>query len=329
MSASWFGVSWKGREGLRVRQIVLFITTAALLSYIYRRGFWARFVQSLNEGERNLFDALAFFLGLSAIAGITKLGLNYLNTPRLAAESVDSLMVRLSEVERNVRSQAAGITPADRVALAAAVNDALAGELASTVITKVEEAYRSQIGDQLRLDLIREGVTGSNERLVRELQLLGRRGNLNLVIGTVTTGLAAMVLAYTSLKAPIGAPAAAELLAFFIPRLGVVIFVEVFAFFFLRLYKANLDDAKYYQRELLSLDLKSTALMTALVRNDEESIKRVIGQFARGEPTNELLGIRSEAKGMGMGLSLDIPELTERVLKVILRESGKREGKAE
>jgi hypothetical protein len=58
----------------------------------------------------------------------------------------------------------------------------------------------------------------------------------------------------------------------FLPRISIIILIEVFAYFFLRLYKVSLNDAKYFQNESTNLESKFLALEISLQRDDKELI---------------------------------------------------------
>ena len=60
-------------------------------------------------------------------------------------------------------------------------------------------------------------------------------------------------------------------------------FIELFAYFFLRLYKSGLIDIKFYQNELTNIDMKSASLLSALVTEDKEIIKLVSTELSRTE----------------------------------------------
>lgn len=49
------------------------------------------------------------------------------------------------------------------------------------------------------------------------------------------------------------------LISYFIPRLSLTLLVELFAFFFLKLYERNLKEVKFYQNEITSLEYKAIA----------------------------------------------------------------------
>ena len=88
--------------------------------------------------------------------------------------------------------------------------------------------------DKTQLAELRSRAHQIKARLVGEVESLSRRGNLNLVIGGVTTVLAVGLLIYIVLNAsaeinPEGRDLDA-LLWHYVPRLAVAIFIEVFSF---------------------------------------------------------------------------------------------------
>jgi hypothetical protein len=99
-------------------------------------------------------------------------------------------------------------------------------------------------------------LSESRARIGREIAALGRRGNLNLVIGFTTTLFSVVFLAYIVLLAGSVFANLNTLLTHDIPKVTIAVFIEVFAFFFLRLHRSALIDIKYYQMELVALALK-------------------------------------------------------------------------
>jgi hypothetical protein len=82
---------------------------------------------------------------------------------------------------------------------------------------------------------------------------------------------------------PAGENTVSAVISYYIPRISVVVFIEVFAFFFLRLYKIGLDDVKYYQNELTNVELKLRALSEALKSGEAPTITLVITELAKTE----------------------------------------------
>lgn len=120
---------------------------------------------------------------------------------------------------------------------------------------------------------------GVKERLYEEISSLGRRGNLNLVIGMVTTIFAVWVLATTVLSGDRNL-SNSELATYYVPRLLLSLFVEFFSFFFLRLYKSGLSEIKYFQNELTNVEMKFLAIQGAMLMGKEETIDQVIRHLA-------------------------------------------------
>ncbi|MEG8988040.1 hypothetical protein VCT25_19210, partial [Acinetobacter baumannii] len=56
------------------------------------------------------------------------------------------------------------------------------------------------------------------------------------------------------------------------PKAIFVLLIEVFAYFFLKLYKQSLDDIKYYQNELTNIESKNLAVQIAKQSNNHKLI---------------------------------------------------------
>lgn len=69
----------------------------------------------------------------------------------------------------------------------------------------------------------------------------------------------------------------------FIPRISMVVLIEIFAYFFLRLYSASLTETKYYQNELTNIDAQYLALQSATNIADAKLVGEVISLLAKTE----------------------------------------------
>jgi hypothetical protein len=74
-----------------------------------------------------------------------------------------------------------------------------------------------------------------------------------------------------------------DVLAHYIPRISIAIFIEVFSFFFLKLYKANLSDIKYFENERTNINSKKLALMFAYLTDNKDSTKEILTVMANTE----------------------------------------------
>ncbi len=118
-------------------------------------------------------------------------------------------------------------------------------------------------------------------KLRSQIERLISNSNLNLVIGIITSSIAIIYLGISvfnhDLKTSI------ELISYFVPRISTVIFVEIFSFFFLKLYKSNLAEIKYFQNEISNLNFKITALKTAIKMKDNTTISELVKTFSLTE----------------------------------------------
>jgi hypothetical protein len=90
---------------------------------------------------------------------------------------------------------------------------------------------------------------------------------------------------------------------YFLPRLTFVIFIEIFAFYFLRLYKLSLQEAHFYQNELTAIEFKLIALKTALLLSKDNQLDTILNEFVKidnnkvikqGETTAEIEKYKAE-----------------------------------
>ena len=201
---------------------------------------------------------------VTALASM-RLMLRYLRTdsePREEPRSIrdrmtiETILRRISKVEE----QAAGLSTETR--------DHVISEIAAEATRKITHDFESELQKKYapaaeavgRASRVRETASRMLDRLQTEVRALMRRGNLNLVLGTITTGAAATILAYIALTAKLAGGDWRGYMPTYMLRLSVVVFIEIFAFFFLRLYRASLADIKYFQNEITNLEAKCLAL---------------------------------------------------------------------
>ena len=171
----------------------------------------------------------------------------------------ESLRSEIHTIRRELALSKRGnqeLTDDDRTAMLQALRE----QFAETIANEFAARESSALAEKLGLLPVRHALESSNIRLCDELAALGRRGNLNLVIGTLTTCVAVALLIYMVLGHATTSTTIPDLIAYYIPRISTVVFIEIFGFFFLRLYKAGLTELKYYQNELTTLSLIGVAV---------------------------------------------------------------------
>ncbi|MBE9399535.1 hypothetical protein IOQ59_19915 [Pontibacterium sp. N1Y112] len=133
----------------------------------------------------------------------------------------------------------------------------------------------------------------ATSRLKEEVEALSKRANVYIVIGSVIT-IGSGVLLYGAIQDMIGSSSglsspshdvtlgANEILSIS-TRLSIVVFAEVFAFYYLRLYREIMANIKYYQNEITNIEMKILALHAVESGNCTESLKVLSEELAKTE----------------------------------------------
>lgn len=188
-------------------------------------------------------------------------------------------------------------TDSDKAKLLHIIESKIEKTIADRVISSFEENYAKSAFLKNTYQEILADLKSIQHRLYREISKLSLRGNLNLAIGSATTIVAILILYLTVGNHTPSFDSVGNSLSFFIPRISIVIFIEIFSFFFLKLYRTNLNDIKYYQNEMTNAEFKLLALKSAFAKDDLDSIKSVIKEFSsiernfilkKGESTVEI-----------------------------------------
>lgn len=200
-------------------------------------------------------------------------------------KDLQDIEVKLNELESIARTigKADGLFPeSERELIIEKITDDIISNASNSVLKEIEKKHSDRFKAESQAAGIQEQLESTRLRLRSELEALGRRGNVNLVIGVLTTLAAVGVLTTTILDQNI-VLTSETLLSHYAPRLTLSLFVEIFSFFFLKLYKSGLSEIKYFQNELTNIELKFVSLVSALRTNNEEITTRVIGEFSKTE----------------------------------------------
>ena len=108
-------------------------------------------------------------------------------------------------------------------------------------------------------------------RLSNETQALKKRSNLNLVIGIGTGFIGLIALGFITFTITTSVATSqsdlkdvgAMILTSYLPKLSLVMLIELFAYFFLKLYKSDLSEIKYFQNELTNVEMRYAAVRLA------------------------------------------------------------------
>lgn len=119
-------------------------------------------------------------------------------------------------------------------------------------------------------------------RLLQEIDSQTTKGIFSLSIGVVTASIGMVVLS-SSVFGQLETKNHMDYLLHFLPRFSLAIVIEVFAYFFLRLYKQSLDEIKYFQNEITNVEQKYMALIIVKRNPDDEMIVTLASDLMKTE----------------------------------------------
>jgi hypothetical protein len=174
-------------------------------------------------------------------------------------------------------------TDAEKLGLMDGIRTQIGATLGDEFVKLMDQRYATVAIKKSRHESMVRDFEVLRQRLLEEVRALQRRANSNLAIGSITTLLAMSSLAFVVLRAMPDFHSTASVASYYLPRITFVIFIEVFAFFFLRLYKVSLDDIKFYQNELTNVECRIIALRAALVDENQNGLTKILGELAATE----------------------------------------------
>ncbi len=126
-------------------------------------------------------------------------------------------------------------------------------------------------------------------RLSEEISLLNRKGNIYIGLGTTITIGAGLILYFTvqdivNLYDSESSNAVASLTISDLfsvgARISIVVFIEIFAYYYLRLYQSIREDIKFYQNEVTNIEMK---LLSMEFAETDEAKNLVSSELAKVE----------------------------------------------
>jgi len=205
--------------------------------------------------------------------------------------SAEALRADIDRAQREIDralSLATNVGETDRAALIddlkAQIRVGAADSLIAEIRAELAATHKRDIRDKEVFNCFDE----SRIRLSRELAELGRRGNLNLALGAFTTVIGVSILGMSVFQE---IPTSKDIWVFaahFVPRLTLVLMIELFAYFFLSLYKSSLQEIKYFQNELTNIELQQIALRVALDASDQSLVAEMVSALAATERNHVL-----------------------------------------
>jgi hypothetical protein len=163
----------------------------------------------------------------------------------------------------------------------------------------LEEKCAFLIQESAVLSHLRTRFDYTKRRFADEVVALARRANLHLIIGCIATLLAVGLLACmipgqyavtdellrSEPEKQVAEPVTSSvdwttLWSQYPPRLSLVVLLEVFSYFFLRLYKEGLHEIRYFHNESTNVEAVFIALEGAFLTSDLPTITEILSQLA-------------------------------------------------
>lgn len=279
---------------LKARYILLGLTVSlvfALVSIFFYGPPLSEIVEFSQSPASAPLVAIAlagmlYLLGTSVLA--------YLNHSR--SSSTDHRPVNVSAISKEIQ-----VLKRDLVSLAERQTNLSAKEHseAKSIIQKqlnqfsidhIMSRIRADIQEQDSFATAIEPVDKSVTRMISEISSLESRGNLNLTIGIMATIIGIAILAFFVFASDFSGLKFEQLLAQFVPRLSVVLFVQIFAFFFLNLYKSSLSEIKYYHDQITKIESKKAAISIAEKIDGFKSSETILLNLAQEQPKIDQMG---------------------------------------
>jgi len=217
--------------------------------------------------------------------GITAIGDENRKMRSELLQQVHDLYQRLSGME----ARRIMLSDAEKKGVVDTIKTNLQSETAQAVLAEIEHKVEERTKPDSRAEHIGQHFEATRKRLHREILALTKRGNLNLILGVFITILGLGFLIYYVLfenKSAENGPW--PFISHFAPRLTLVVFIEIFAYFFLSLYKSSLAEIKYFQNEMTNVECRFIALRTAIISEYEDSAKQVITELGKTERNHVL-----------------------------------------
>lgn len=146
-----------------------------------------------------------------------------------------------------------------------------------------ENPKNEDIADENLANEIKHTFLSSENRITRELFGLKVRSNWNLAIGSTISVIALIVLGVFINSENFNDSDYLKVLVHFLPRLSLVLFIEIFALFFLRLYKLELLSMKYYHNELTNIESKKIATIISVRHCEKDKIWETVNCLLKVE----------------------------------------------
>lgn len=164
------------------------------------------------------------------------------------------------------------------------ISSTINNQLNESLIDKIEEKYGQKIYNEKLSVKANDLLSKTVNRLVSELEKLQSKATVNLVYGILSTIVAIFILIIFLFNGE--APKDISQIAtvfYYMSRFFLVLLVQGIAIFFLRLYKATLNDIMYLNNEITNYEAKRDALALSYHNNQPKAVMKILSSLSDTE----------------------------------------------
>ncbi|MDH5190678.1 MAG: hypothetical protein OEW89_05465 [Gammaproteobacteria bacterium] len=207
----------------------------------------------------------------------------FIKQNNILKNKINKLEQKIFEYSSAKNTSELKIEEKDKEAIKTALREKILAETSEDILTNIKNGIENILSIETEQRLS-ESFLSIKNRLLNELESLTKRAKINLIIGSITalSGVA-IFITFVLEKKTTGTDATTYLLSEFAPRISLVLVIEVFAYFFLGLYKSNLSEIKYFQNEITNVEAKHIALLESNALGEKETITSCLLSLAETE----------------------------------------------
>lgn len=308
------------RHLLKNKDAIFIAAMLALMSASFF-PFYTGEAKQLAEHKESVI--LALFMAVSVMAFLM---VRFLSGSSQSSEKIEIYRYELEhlrhKLKNQVSKQASPVSLEDEKRITDEIFERLKYEVSASYLENLKNEIKAS---EYRLDIFKRGKS-TLDRIYKEIDALGRRGTVNLVLGVITALSGVVTLSFFVLPKEGAHSSLSEFAMDFLPRLSIVLIIEVFSYFFLRLYKASLSEIKYFQNEATNIEHSFVALEAAISINDKNLIEKCVHAFLEIERNPILAAGQTSREIIQVDQSLKETQFsTEALVKIIdaLRKNSK------
>jgi len=164
------------------------------------------------------------------------------------------------------------------------ISTTIESQLNESLVQKIEEKYGTTIYNDKLSDKANELLTNTISRLKNEAEKLQSKATVNLSYGIASTIIAIFILIFVLMNAePPKEATTITTVFYYTSRLFLVLLVQGISIFFLRLYKATLNDLMYINNEITNYEARRDALVLAFNLKETKSTIDMLSLLANTE----------------------------------------------